>query len=376
LNQYQQTLRYPTTQDATAQSQNNLVAQQLDSSAPSFRSRLYNLFTNYQYYIYFSNEAWFNSSNNPNGYDSIESVHDQIHGLTGSGGHMSYIDYAAFDPVFWLHHTMVDRCFAMWQVLNPESYVIPELATYNTFTSYAGQSQDINSPLTPFYKDTFGNFWTSDEVRSTETFGYAYPETANTGTTNVTSQVITAINNLYGPATTQSNKLRSRGSESNVTSSTSIEWIANIRVMKYALNAPFFIHIFLGPFNPDPFSWSFEPNLVGTHFICVKGASAIVNSACNCDPDQMVSGTIPLTHALEKHVSEGSLKSLDPEDVNPYLAENLKYRVTLSDDTEVSNGDVPSLKISVVSVEVQTPSSDAELPTWGEMKGQMDVSTG
>jgi tyrosinase len=368
-------MRYPTNQTASAQSQNNLVAQQLDRSAPSFRRRLYNLFTNYHNYIYFSNEAWFNSSDNPNGYDSIESVHDQIHGLTGSGGHMTYIDYSAFDPVFWLHHAMIDRCFAMWQILNPGSYVIPEPAVYNTFTNYAGQTQDVNSALTPFYKDTLGNFWTSDEVHSTETFGYAYTETANSGSTNVTNQVITAINNLYGPATTQSSKLRSRGSESNSTSGITLEWIANIRVKKLALNAPFFIHIFLGFFNPDPFSWSFEPNLVGSHFICVKGALAISNTACDCDPDQMVSGTIPLTHALEKHVSEGYLKSLGPEDVNPYLAQNLKYRVTLSDDTEVSNVDVPSLKISVVSVEVQTPSNDAELPVWGKMEGQMDVST-
>jgi tyrosinase len=288
---------------------------------------------------------------------------------------MSYIDYAAFDPVFWLHHAMVDRCFAMWQVLHPGNYVIPDPATYNTFTSYASQTQDVNSPLDPFYKDTFGNFWTSAEVYSTETFGYAYAETSNSSTTNVTSQVNTAINNLYGPKT-WSSKLRFRASESSLTPSTSIEWIANIRVKKYALNSPFFIHIFLGPFNPDPSSWPFEPSLVGTHFIFVKGASAIANSACNCDPDQMVSGTIPLTYALEELVSEGSLKSLDPEDVNQYLAQNLKYRVTLSDGTEISNEDVPSLKISVVSAEVQAPSSDADLPMWGEVEEQMDVSTG
>ncbi len=89
LNQYTQTLRYPTTKNRFAQSQNNLVAQQLDNGAPSLRRRLYNVLTTYHSYQYFSNEAWFNASNNPKGYDSIESIHDQIHGLTGSGGHMS-----------------------------------------------------------------------------------------------------------------------------------------------------------------------------------------------------------------------------------------------------------------------------------------------
>jgi tyrosinase len=113
-------MRYPTTQNSSAVSRNNLVAQQLDNSASSLRSRLYNLFSNYHDYTTFSNEAWI-PGNNPNGYDSIESVHDNVHGLTGSGGHMTYIDYAAFDPSFFLHHAMIDRCFAMWQALNPDS---------------------------------------------------------------------------------------------------------------------------------------------------------------------------------------------------------------------------------------------------------------
>lgn len=101
LSQWQTTLRYPTSEYPNATSQNNLVAQQLDNSAASFRDRLYNLFTNYPNYTTFSNEAWI-PDNNTEGYDSIESIHDQIHGLTGSGGHMTYIDYSGFDPIFWV----------------------------------------------------------------------------------------------------------------------------------------------------------------------------------------------------------------------------------------------------------------------------------
>jgi tyrosinase len=285
---------------------------------------------------------------------------------------MSYIDYSAFDPVFWLHHAMIDRCFAMWQILNPGSYVIPEPATYNTFTNYARQTQEVNSALTPFYQNSFGSFWTSAEVVNTTTFGYAYAETS--GTTNTMSQVVAAINKLYGPGAqpisiSTSLKLRD-------VSTTTTEWIANIRVKKFAINAPFFVHIFLGTFNPDPATWSFDPNLVGTHFISVKGLSAITNSPCGgCDPDQMVSGTIPLTHAVMKYVSNGDLKSLDPIDVTPFLSQNLKYRITLTNDNEVGNADVPSLKISVVSANVLTPVDDTELPVWSDMKGHLDVST-
>ena len=37
-------------------------------------------------------------------YQSIENIHNLVHTLVGNGGHMSYIPYSAFDPVFWLHH--------------------------------------------------------------------------------------------------------------------------------------------------------------------------------------------------------------------------------------------------------------------------------
>ena len=118
---FNRTLRYPTEPyNADSISRNNLVAANLDNSVSSFRSRLYNLFTQDHSYATFSNEAWIPNPN-PQGYDSLESIHDQVHGLIGQGGHMSYIDYSAFDPIFFLHHAMLDRCFAMWQTLNPLS---------------------------------------------------------------------------------------------------------------------------------------------------------------------------------------------------------------------------------------------------------------
>lgn len=65
--------------------------------------------------------------------NNIENIHNTIHNCVGGYGHMQYPDVAAFDPVFWLHHANVDRIVAMWQVLNPDSYVVP---TVNTWGSY------------------------------------------------------------------------------------------------------------------------------------------------------------------------------------------------------------------------------------------------
>lgn len=49
-----------------------------------------NLLENYPTYSHFSNEAWY--PNDAGSYDSLESLHDQIHGLVGTnGGHMAYV---------------------------------------------------------------------------------------------------------------------------------------------------------------------------------------------------------------------------------------------------------------------------------------------
>ena len=38
-------------------------------------------------------------------YNSLENMHNTIHSLVGNGGHMGEVPFAAFDPIFWLHHT-------------------------------------------------------------------------------------------------------------------------------------------------------------------------------------------------------------------------------------------------------------------------------
>ncbi len=46
--------------------------------------------------------------------DLLESVHDQIHGWVG--GDMGDATTAAFDPIFFAHHCMIDRVWYLWQV--------------------------------------------------------------------------------------------------------------------------------------------------------------------------------------------------------------------------------------------------------------------
>lgn len=103
------------------------------------------------------------------------------------------------------------------------------------------------------------------------------------------------------------------------------EWITNIRVAKDALQTAFFIHIFLGDFEEDPKSWSFDPNLVGTHTIFTPYAQI---SQLDKNNPSITTGTIPLTRALKIAEEKGEIDVNDDKCVEDYLRKNLHWRVT------------------------------------------------
>ncbi|KAH0538314.1 hypothetical protein FGG08_005088 [Glutinoglossum americanum] len=417
FSQYPETVRYP---DGAGQSRNNLVDQQLRNSRTTFRDGLYTLFTAYNRFDWFSNKAWM-PGNGGRGYNSIESIHDQIHGLVGNGGHMGVVDYSAFDPIFWLHHCMVDRAVAIWQALWPNSWVESHPARTGTFTIAQGDNEGPQSPLTPFHSSASGNFWTSDSSRSTKTFGYAYPETVDWGVTpqQYLRNVQTAVSRLYSRnAAPPSSLVKSTGlgavfdgpgdekplhhhhgqhglqelkgdashaisdllSKLGLTDKDGVykEWFANIRVKKYALNESFFIHVFIGEFSSEPFSWSFEPKLVGTHCIFVNNPTTTQCAKCKDDNDNQihVTASIPLTTTLIDCIKDGELRSLKPADVEPFLVKNLHWRVTKMNDEHVRREDVPELLVSIVSVDVKKPEDEDKFPSWGDFKIHPSITAG
>lgn len=392
---WQETLRYPTsTNNPGATSRNNLVAQQLDNNRLTLRDRLYNLFTSIADYNQVSNKAWF--PNDGGSYDSFESVHDAIHGLTGSGGHMGVVDYSAFDPLFWLHHTMIDRVFAIWQGLYPDSYLAPTVAPFGTWSTPGGTTVDDQYPLAPFHNDAQGNYWTSASARDTVSFGYTYPEL-------LSADLVSAVNDLYGqtaPANTiQKRELHSPippghrtspvgkmakradkvdpkkgGAPPSVTTGDKYtEWITNIKVDKLAAGGTFFVHIFVGKYDSNPFSWSFEPNLVGSHCVFVQSSPG-ANDAQAAGANLPVSGSIPLTGALLDKVKAGSLKSLNTEDVVPYLQENLFWALSDTSDAAIPTDQVRSLVVSVVSSKVTKPANSGSFPKWGPYESHKDIT--
>jgi tyrosinase len=74
----------------------------------------------------------------------IEQVHNNVHGWVG--GTMGVIPVAAYDPVFWAHHTNIDRIWYLWQVAHPGAQLPSSIANtaLDGFNMTVADTLDIN----------------------------------------------------------------------------------------------------------------------------------------------------------------------------------------------------------------------------------------
>jgi len=92
--------------------------------------------------------------------DQVEDLHDRIH--IWMGGDMGRVATAAFDPIFWSHHCMIDRIWWIWQqehenmnmteefkqiILPPFSWKVDELLNINKLGyEYIANSNSVRGP--------------------------------------------------------------------------------------------------------------------------------------------------------------------------------------------------------------------------------------
>ncbi|OCL02739.1 Di-copper centre-containing protein [Glonium stellatum] len=345
------TLRQPSDFTVNATSQNGAVEDVLSSPGgfDSYRSTLYTLFTVYQGFTQFSNKGSGGSIGN------LESIHDFIHGTFGSG-HMGYVPVAAFDPIFWLHHCNVDRILALWQAVYPDTYLLPYVNQFATYTIAAGTVEDTNSPLTPFHTDSAGDFWTSEKSRYTDIFGYTYPEIQGNPSNDTLKA---AINALYAPTT--NGVIAKRQATENP-----LDYLSRVE-LPTSLGSTYSVRVFLGDFSSDASTWPTDPNLVGSH--TSLSSPAMRN-------DLIVTHSVPLTQALRKRYESGDLKSLDQDVIIEYLKTNLHWRIQQQDLTEIPRDQAPEgLKVTTTSIEVVSPKSASDFPHWvGDFTDHPEIS--
>ncbi|KAM3517514.1 hypothetical protein NHJ13051_008917 [Beauveria bassiana] len=132
---------------------------------------------------------------------SIEAVHNAIHWDAGCGGQFMDSQYSAFEPLFMLHHSNVDRLWAYWQAIYPEASTFNgRYQCLSRFNTLSGTMTSLDPPLQPF-RQANGEWHTSRSVNSIKTFGYAYQglEYWTKSETEMQQGAGELINSLYGP---------------------------------------------------------------------------------------------------------------------------------------------------------------------------------
>ncbi|KAL9088475.1 MAG: hypothetical protein Q9165_006199 [Trypethelium subeluteriae] len=353
---------------------------------------------------------------------SLEDIHNAVHNLTGGvgdvqdsngyGGHMASVPNSSFDPIFWLHHTNIDRLFDIWQALhedddNVNTFVTPQKAGVGDFTVAPGGEESKTTKLYPFrfsIDPRPESWYTSAGVKRTEKFGYTYPETAGLSYPSTPAQkkklfniisrayespvkliteskqhIETAGQNLLGQAhilkeieakkvsanVEQLESLAAQLPDNRTLLKTSLErskpvlrdlapqnkyleWITNIKAAKHEFGGAYTVHVFLGP--PDEQRVALWP-ASPTH----------VDQADHIE----VTGQVPLTLALMERYLAGLIDNLTPASVVPYLTKNLHWRVAKNDGTVVEDrSQVTGLTVFVVTNEVTLPEDNYSLPIY------------
>ncbi|KZM23784.1 Tyrosinase [Ascochyta rabiei] len=396
-NNFPSTLRRPVA--SPTRSNNNEMNARFNSMRVSLRDRVFALFS--------SKQAWGAASTSQigvrtdlsgSGVDSFESVHDAVHNTAGgeTGGHMYYLDISSFDPIFWLHHTNIDRLLAMYQLIVPNTYVANGNINHPMAQWQQGEAKNSYTPLKPFTKNTKGDYFTSQDVKETRVLGYYYPETSDRSY----SQVARAVTSLYGAG---SRTLTKRDNETTAETGQYLgrplkegdyHHVLSVVANKYAMEGSYTVHCFIGkpgsnstshstaPYSnataPYPVSNSTAPYINGTDSEAdydpstdytqdpnYVGAYGVLGGSMagggNATYPVMTEGALPLTSCLQGKEAEGSLKSLHPDDVEPYLAENLYYKV-VGVKGELNPDDIPDFHVYAKCTKVTPAASDDELP--------------
>ncbi|KAH7130414.1 hypothetical protein B0J11DRAFT_602761 [Dendryphion nanum] len=279
---------------------------------------------------------------------NLEAVHGSIHD-SFIGGHMRPAETSAFDPVFWLHHSNVDRQLAIWQAIRPATWV--ESARNIRSKTYmlngmADEPTDGNTPLYPFHKNAQGDFWTSNDIRDISKLGYTYPELLN----NPTPESLKAkITELYYD---KPNTLLHRRQEGNTT-----ETIRTYQATVH-LQSGLKAYFAFGDSTTN-IDWSSHDNLVGTF-------STVLNKDAGKDADGnefVWGGPVFLSQGVVKAHEAGKLKSLDEKEVSEFLKKELKWKIVSDKEDDVVVEVGKNFNITIFSNLKTVPASPSEFPT-------------
>jgi tyrosinase len=361
---YSFTVRQPQSSASNAASRNDLANNALNQL--NLKGNIYSLLT--------SNVAFYQFASQANPGLSLEAIHGNVHvAVGGNNGHMTQLGYAAFDPIFWLHHANCDRMFTLWQALNPAKWISPEPASW-TFTDNANNAKDTSDTgLTPFSRSTAGNHWTSNTARYTASFGYTYPEINDWSQTaaQLKTAVTKSINTLYGPGSKNTKRHAHAHARRQIDGingeAATHQWFISIEIQKKAVPTGCTVYAFLGTPPTDETTWQVAGNLAGA--LTVFPPPALL-------PSTNTPMTMYTELALDKALQYAGYVQKDEATVAAYLKAQVSWRVLARDGSTVDPATIPSLIVNVFDRNVTVPDSVFALPTWGAKKVHLDITNG
>ncbi|RFN51310.1 di-copper centre-containing protein [Fusarium flagelliforme] len=338
-------------------------------------------------------------------FDSAENIHDNLHGWCGGDrtdastegyallGHMSHVPLAAFDPIFWLHHCNVDRLIAIWQTLHDDQWFVDDDVRNkeqgNFFLEFAHPGKATDK-LRPFH-DGDGKYFTSNDVREVTKLGYTYKglerwlHKGPDGSYNKAAHLAELRESLlldYGSSwkAAQAAFISDDPGQNTGIGLMSFkdysadpvdligvdDYVVDIVYDKFALNGRGYrIDIFIGKVPPHaPYNFQEVDSLVGQVVnFSSEVPAADIRGCDNCRKQQaekvQSTGRVILTNALitrfknqlahtpSRENGVAVLAGMDPDNVIPFLRDNLHWRVTsMGKDINIAS-QLPSLKVSL-----------------------------
>ncbi|EMD35087.1 hypothetical protein CERSUDRAFT_116584 [Gelatoporia subvermispora B] len=357
LKSWGSTLRHPTSKDSNAGSNIGALQDEYAQDCEQIRIQMYYCLVTLKTWDTFSNHTTNRGSDDRA--SSLESVHDSVHVLIGGydpRGHMAVTETAGFDPIFWLHHTNVDRMLALWSALNPSVWVTGGDQPDGTWTISNDGPVNVLTDLTPFW-DSASSYWNSNAVRISESLRYTYPEFNDIKTSNPTEImriILRKVNSLYAPD--YSVTVPKSASQAPL-----YEYTVRIKFRKLELGSSFSILVNLG-----------ETYVGRVSAFTSQQPERCANCVSNANKE--IEGYVHLTPTIRRNYPSGGL---DHGTVLQHLKADLSFdiRGTKKDGSPAQLADLTSFKAMPFFYSVTKGPLD-ELPTYGSNTPLPDILEG
>ncbi|RSL69213.1 hypothetical protein CEP54_002372 [Fusarium duplospermum] len=275
---------------------------------------------------------------------SLEQIHNAIHWDAACAGQFLMAEFSGFDPIFWMHHTNVDRLWTYWQFMHPDkSSFTGSYSGGSRYSTPQGTRISPSSPLQPFYAAR-GRFHTSSSVNSIRNFGYTYAglEYWRMSGSQLTSSARSTINSLYGSSS------RKRGLEERADGKTT-RFFAQVSLDVTEVERPCSVNVYV------------SGKKVGGLVVMKQPESGTVHGAFSVDD---AADTPQL------------LGACSPTKVADTITTGLQVEIVKVDGSKIPLSEVPSLELSLENVPYTPPAAEDQLPKYGEAKDQPAEAVG